>query len=638
MAEYITWVFVGFIVFIFLLFVRQAWKLRLLSKLVEKALKSEDCMLTLEKTKLQPLVENYKNTQNIEVNSVKKTNTPASEFFSQLNVCQCVSLNVRLLDTASGSLVGLGLLGTFLGLTWGIQGFDSSTTENIQTSIQSLLGGMGTAFFTSLVGMFLSLFFTSVFEKPWKNQLHRSLSNLTSKLDQSYYIDDMALLVSYIEPYLTYIDQNGEKILVANAIREIHRENQEQSRALKSFSTDLAMQLNDGFDEMLSRQMQQKLMPLMENIDLSTKAVVEHIDKMADKVESPATDMIQNVVGELKDSMKDMMTEFKSNISENTTHELEGLASTLSTASQSMMDFPKHMEHISTTLDSSISNVKSAIEDISTTSVTSNSRAMQQMQEQITFATTSISNAITEVKEVMSSITKTSEQSSADVITKISQTSDQLGEFLNNTMSNVTATVESSMKNITEHIADKQTDMLSMQESTMEETKKLLALFNLGIEKLEQVNVEVRSTMDMFQKAQGEITGTTMHLQSISGDMHNATELLSKGQEEYNACVAEVQQKNQDSIDGLTQLIRESGDMSSDYAQKFETIRLGLASIFNQLQAGLNEYSKTVQSSTQSYLDQYSSSLTQTTDALSSSIQQQNAVVEMLVEMLNKKN
>ena len=75
--------------------------------------------------------------------------------------------------------------------------------------------------------------------------------------------------------------------------------------------------------------------------------------------------------------------------------------------------------------------------------------------------------------------------------------------------------------------------------------------------------------------------------------------------------------------------------MSDDYVQKFETIRLGLASIFSQVQTGLNEYSKTVQVTTQKYLDQYSTSLTNTTDALSSTIQQQNEVVEMLVESLN---
>ena len=48
----------------------------------------------------------------------------------------------------------LGVLGTFLGITRGLIAFDP---EHIDTSIPTLLGGLKTAFFTSLAGMFGSL-------------------------------------------------------------------------------------------------------------------------------------------------------------------------------------------------------------------------------------------------------------------------------------------------------------------------------------------------------------------------------------------------------------------------------------------------------------------------------------------------
>ena len=86
----------------------------------------------------------------------------------------------------------------------------------------------------------------------------------------------------------------------SNAVREILSENAQQTKALKSFSTDLAIELNQGFDETLSRQMQQKILPLMESVDATTKTVVEHIDQMAKTVSSPASDMMQRVVDELE--------------------------------------------------------------------------------------------------------------------------------------------------------------------------------------------------------------------------------------------------------------------------------------------------------------------------------------------------
>lgn len=55
----------------------------------------------------------------IDTKDGKKSNIPASEFIYDNSVCKCNKVNLRMLDTASGTLVGLGLLGTFLGLTFG---------------------------------------------------------------------------------------------------------------------------------------------------------------------------------------------------------------------------------------------------------------------------------------------------------------------------------------------------------------------------------------------------------------------------------------------------------------------------------------------------------------------------------------
>jgi hypothetical protein len=53
-------------------------------------------------------------------------------------------------------LTSVGILGTFIGISIGLVNFD---TENIDGSISELLGGMKTAFFTSLFGMSFSILF-----------------------------------------------------------------------------------------------------------------------------------------------------------------------------------------------------------------------------------------------------------------------------------------------------------------------------------------------------------------------------------------------------------------------------------------------------------------------------------------------
>lgn len=657
MSDFTTWASAAVIIIVFLLFCKEEYKLYNIKEAIKKLLNNDNILDSLKETKIAPLAETYSKTINIETHDGKKSNTPASEYINDYSVCKYNKLNLRMLDTAAGTLVGLGLLGTFLGLTLGIKGFDSSNTERINESIQGLLAGMGTAFLTSLLGMTFSILFTAA-DKALRHRLYKDVKGLTDKLDSEYYIDDLVLaninqqnIVNQlykalkndlqqqaleIANKLTYTNAESQNVTIGNAIREILTENTKQSKALMSFSTDLAMELNQGFDETLSRQMQQKIVPLMESVDATTKAVVEHIDKMADTVSSPATDMMQNVVDELKQSMQSLLNEFSTGLSGSATSELENLAMQLGTATQAMSDFPKNMENISATLQVTIEEVKHAISEISNTSANANSTAMQQMQEQITYATGAISNAITEVKEVMSGISQSSQEQSNQMVSKLADAAEKMGSFLTGTISTLSNSVQQSVKGITDDINSKQTDLIALQEDTTSQTKKLLENFNVGLERLEKMNEYVTGTMNGFKQAQGEITVSTSNLRTISSDMKLATELFNKGQNDYAARLAQLQTASQKGIDQVTEMLKNSGQLSDEYVQKFDLIKQGLGSIFSQLQSGLTEYSRTVKDTTDKYLASYTSSLTQTTGALASTIERQNEVTEMLTDTISR--
>lgn len=657
MSDIVTYISIGIIIAVFLYFTMEEYKLFKLNETVKKLRNNDNILVSLKETNIAPLTDTYSKTINIDTSKGKKSNIPASEFINDFSVCKYNKLNLRMLDTAAGTLVGLGLLGTFLGLTLGIKGFDSSNTERINESIQGLLAGMGTAFLTSLLGMTFSILFTAA-DKALRHRLYKDVKELTDKLDSEYYIDDLVLaninqqnIVNQlykalkndlqqqtleIANKLTYTNTEGQNVTIGNAIREILTENTKQSKALMSFSTDLAMELNQGFDETLSRQMQQKIVPLMESVDATTKAVVEHIDKMADTVSSPATDMMQSVVDELKQSMQSLINEFSTGLSSSATSELEHLATQLGTATQAMADFPKNMENISATLQVTIEEVKHTISEISNTSANANSTAMQQMQEQITYATGAISNAITEVKEVMSGISQSSQEQSDQMVSKLADAAEKMGSFLTGTISTLSNSVQQSVKGITDDINSKQTDLIALQEDTTSQTKKLLENFNAGLERLEKMNEYVTGTMNGFKQAQGEITVSTSNLRTISSDMKLATELFNKGQNDYAARLAQLQTASQKGIDQVTEMLKSSGQLSDEYVQKFDLIKQGLGSIFSQLQSGLTEYSRTVKDTTDKYLASYTSSLTQTTGALASTIERQNEVTEMLTDTISR--
>ena len=73
----------------------------------------------------------------------------------------------NLVDQISGTMTGLGLLGTFVGLVTGISGIGFSSVEAAVSSIQVLLSGIQTAFYTSIAGVILSILFNLFHNAVW---------------------------------------------------------------------------------------------------------------------------------------------------------------------------------------------------------------------------------------------------------------------------------------------------------------------------------------------------------------------------------------------------------------------------------------------------------------------------------------
>lgn len=63
----------------------------------------------------------------------------------------------------AGTMTGLGILGTFIGLSIGLGSFSGDDIYTISDNVGPLLGGMKVAFHTSVYGIFFSLIFTFVY-------------------------------------------------------------------------------------------------------------------------------------------------------------------------------------------------------------------------------------------------------------------------------------------------------------------------------------------------------------------------------------------------------------------------------------------------------------------------------------------
>lgn len=77
-----------------------------------------------------------------------------------------------------GTLTGLGILGTFLGLLVGLRSLGFSSETSTIESIQTLLSGVRTAFYTSVAGVIFSIIFTIFYSRLW--------GRLEAELDRFY--------------------------------------------------------------------------------------------------------------------------------------------------------------------------------------------------------------------------------------------------------------------------------------------------------------------------------------------------------------------------------------------------------------------------------------------------------------------
>ena len=69
-----------------------------------------------------------------------------------------------------GVMTGLGILGTFVGLSFGLQNFNTGGTEEIEASIAPLMNGIKVAFHTSIYGMLFSLFFNYIYKETLEDE------------------------------------------------------------------------------------------------------------------------------------------------------------------------------------------------------------------------------------------------------------------------------------------------------------------------------------------------------------------------------------------------------------------------------------------------------------------------------------
>lgn len=95
-------------------------------------------------------------------------------------------IGTKLYSAVPSLLLGIGLIGTFLGLFVGLIHFDITGDANaLKKSMQILIHAAGVKFASSIWGLVLSLLFT-FFDKKFENKLHKKIEEIQQIIDYSF--------------------------------------------------------------------------------------------------------------------------------------------------------------------------------------------------------------------------------------------------------------------------------------------------------------------------------------------------------------------------------------------------------------------------------------------------------------------
>lgn len=167
-------------------------------------------------------------------------------------------IHKRLLEMVPDIFTSLGILGTFVGLVWGLKNFEPSNYEAMTTSVASLVDGIKVAFLTSIYGIAMSI----VYSCGMKSEYSSLTSNLQSFLDRFH---------TYVMPTA---ESESMNILVASQ--------KNQTAAMEQIAEKFSVQMADSFEKVITPTFQKMNDSLDVLVNSVTKCQEDAIKEILD--------------------------------------------------------------------------------------------------------------------------------------------------------------------------------------------------------------------------------------------------------------------------------------------------------------------------------------------------------------------
>lgn len=185
----------------------------------------------------------------------------------------------KILEMAPDIFTSLGILGTFIGLVWGLKSFEPSSYETMTMSVSTLVDGIKVAFLTSIYGIAFALIYSS------------GMQSVYAGMDEK--------LQGFLEKFHMYVlpaaESESRNLMLASQ--------KVQTKAMKQMAEQLTSQMAESFEKAIN--------PTFEKMNESLEILTESVTKCQQDV---VQEILRSFLREMNSSFKLQFKDFNESL------------------------------------------------------------------------------------------------------------------------------------------------------------------------------------------------------------------------------------------------------------------------------------------------------------------------------------
>lgn len=529
----------------------------------------------------------------------------------------------------AGTFTGIGILGTFIGLTIGLAGVDTSSTGALSSSISGLLGGMSTAFVTSIFGIVSAIVF-GVWHSQNMKRFGDAVSRFTDALDQ------------------VFIRKSVEEILL-----EELAESRAQRAAMEQLSTDMAISICDHLPDVLDQLAEKMDSAMKGNLDTMLAGLSERQDKQTEQLMQISSNTNSLVIGGF-DQLGDVLKKGVGQGAEELGNSLKNLSFDIASLAEGIRDILDRSTKASSeanqkTLDAlneAISKMNETMEGMANKQTEETDKNIQRMTALMEEMKTTMKDIFDEMsasakeqRTEIGEIAKDSADQTKENLGAINASVKELMAGIGGQMQQMQSMMDTHEKHMQETLdqmrqaVSSSGDVVNAAGKTVEAAGKTAKVF---VEAADDVSMKLKTAAEPLQKAAEPLKQAAT---SLDNGVQVLAQSMTKQQADAKSVAESMQKISGDYMESslyVKSALEEARNSWTAYEDRFKGVSGELEKAFVQLDNGMQKYNKATNEGLIAKLKEFDETISTAVDTLAGVTEEVNENIEDLTDAIKK--